>query len=119
MRSVCLLGVLLFALSAPCQNEIIEIDKPFEAQGLSGKVRVGDDPAGVKGALVEYCTPHWKSTTDSTHTDETGSFSFPKMPKRKLHYLRLSFPGAHTVLIKVRITRSGPKDFSLALPFRT
>ena len=112
-------SVLLFAVSTPCQNEIIEIQEPFEAQALAGQVRVGEDPNGVKGVLAERCTSDWKSVLESTYTDEKEHFNFPKASRRKLHYLRLSFRGAHTLRVKVKITRSGTKKLSLTLEFAT
>lgn len=110
---------LFVATAAQCQNEVIEREEAIRVQSLSGRVRLGDSPEGVKGVLVEYCTRDWKVVTASTLTDEIGRFSFPNVSKKQLHYLRLSFHGAHTLLIKVRIDPLGGKELVLVLSFST
>jgi hypothetical protein len=124
IRKITLFGLffslsLVMAQTSLCQSEVIQREKPMKVQSLSGRVRLGDSPEGVKGVLVEDCTPDWKAVKISTYTDENGYFSFPNASKKQMHYLRLSFHGAHTLLIKVRIDRSGHKELSLVLSFST
>lgn len=118
---VMILGVLglLVASDIFSQNQIISIDEPLKAQRLSGRVQLGDHPSPVRGVLVELCTKDWKAVKTSTHTDENGHFEFPRASKRELHYLRFSLYGAHTLLVKVKIDRSGPKELSISLTFAT
>lgn len=110
---------LLVARPALCQTEIIVREKPLESRALAGAVQLGDSPEGVKGVLVEWCSPDWKTVKTSTRTDEKGRFSFSKASKKELHYLRFSFPGAHTLQIKVKMTGSGPKELTVRLEFAT
>lgn len=86
---------------------------------LSGTVQLGDSPEGVKGVLFEWCTTDWKTVKASTRTDEKGRFSFTKASRKELHYLRFSFPGVHTLQVKVKIIRSGPKELTVRLEFAT
>jgi hypothetical protein len=110
---------LLIVAGASAQNEVIEREKPLKAQSLSGRVQLGDSPEGVKGVLVEECTKDWKTVKASTHTDEDGHFSFPNASRKRTHYLRLSFHGANTLLVKVKLDRSGQQELSLVLSFST
>lgn len=124
IRKIALFGLffgfsLLMAPTALCQNEVIQREKPMKVQSLSGRVQLGDSPEGVKGVLVEDCTPDWKAVKSSTYTDEHGHFNFPDASEKQMHYLRLSLHGAHTLLIKVKIDRSGQKDLRLVLSFST
>jgi len=124
LKKIALLGLfstfsLLMAANAVCQNEVIEREKPLKAQSLSGRVQLGDSPEGVKGVLVEECTNDWKLVKTSTHTDDNGYFNFPNASRKQMHFLRFSFHGAHTLLIKVRIDRSGQKELSIVLSFST
>ena len=110
---------LLVARTAFCQTEITVREKPLESRALSGTVQLGDSPEGLKGVLVEWCSPDWKTVKTSTRTDEKGRFSFSKASKKELHYLRFSLPGAHTLQVKVKIIRSGPKELAVRLEFAT
>lgn len=110
---------LLVVRTAFCQTEIIVREKPLESRALGGKVQLGDSPEGVKGVLVEWCSPDWKTVKTSTRTDEKGRFSFPKASEKELHYLRFSLPGAHTLQVKVKIVRSGRKELTVRLEFAT
>jgi len=110
---------LLTASIAFCQNEVVVREKPLKAQSLSGRVQLGDSPEGVKGVLVEDCTDDWKVVKTSTYTDDNGHFNFPNASRKQVHYLRLSFHGAHTLQIKVKIDHSQRKELSLALAFST
>lgn len=124
IRKIALFGLffsflLLVASTALCQNEVIQREKTMRVQSLSGRVQLGDSPEGVKGVLVEDCTPDWKAVKTSTYTDANGHFNFPDASAKRIHYLRLSFHGAHTLLIKVKIDRSGQKRLHLVLSFST
>ena len=124
IRQIALFGFffsfsLVMVPAAICQNEVIKKEKPRKVQSLSGRVQLGDSPEGVKGVLVEDCTPDWKAVKFLTYTDENGHFSFPDASKKQMHYLRLSFHGAHTLLIKVKIDPSGHKELSVVLFFST
>lgn len=110
---------LLIALAAFAQNEIIEIEKPLKAQSLSGLVQLGPSPEGVPGVLVEECTKGWKAIKASIHTDGDGHFVLPPGTKSGVHYLRLSFRGAKTLLIKVKLDASAPKELALILSVAT
>ena len=55
----------------------------------------------------------------STRTDEKGHFEFGQASKSELHFLRFSFPGAHSLEIEVRIISSGPKELTVRLEFAT
>lgn len=114
-----LAGVLLFSMSAFGQTEIIVLEEPLESQYLSGVVQVGDAPEGAKGVLVELCSTEWKSVKASKRTDKNGRFKFRNPARDDIQYLRLSFPGAHTLQVKVRITKVGPKKLALRLDFST
>ena len=110
---------LIIAANGRCQTEMIERIKSMKAQNLSGRVQLGDSPEGVKGVLVEECTSDWKTVKASTYTDENGHFQLPSSSEKLLHYLRFSLRGAHTVLIRVKIDRSGPRELMLVLAFMT
>lgn len=116
----CIIGLtLLVAVAGFGQNEVIVREKPLKARTLSGRVQLGDSPEGVKGVLVEECTSNWKIVKAATRTDENGHFNLPSASKNGIHYLRLSLHGANTLLIKVKIDRSGQKELSLVLSFST
>ena len=124
LKQIALFGfalslALLIVVGTFAQNEVIEREKTLKAQSLSGRVQLGDSPEGVKGVLVEECTKDWKTVKASTHTDENGHFSLPRASKNGIHYLRLSLHAANTLLIKVKIDRSGQNELSLVLSFRT
>ncbi len=110
---------MLLGRTAFSQTEIIVREKPLESRTLAGTVQLGDSPEGVKGVLVEWCSPDWKTVKTSTRTDEKGRFSFGKASMKELHYLRFSFPGTHTLQVKITITRSGPKELTVRLEFAT
>ena len=110
---------LMIASNAYCQNEIIVRENPMKAQSLSGRVQLGRSPEGVKGVLVEDCTNKWSTVKAWTYTDGNGHFSFANVSPKKIHYLRLSFHGAHTLLIKVKICGSAQKELLLVLNFKT
>jgi hypothetical protein len=111
--------LLLIPPRAASQNEVTEADETFKARNLSGQVQLGDSSEGVKGVLVEDCTPHWKAVKASTHTDNMGRFNFPHASRARVHYLRLSFRGAHTLLIRVKLESTAPQELLLKLSFAT
>jgi hypothetical protein len=111
--------MLLTTSNAACQNEIIVDQRPMIVQSLSGQVQLGDSRDGVKGVLVEDCASDWKVVKTSTHTDDNGHFNLPNASRKQMHYLRLSLLGAHTLLVKVKVDRSGQKELSLILAFST
>ncbi len=110
---------LLLSVTCLGQNEVIVREKPLRAQTLAGRVQLGDSPDGVKGVLVEDCTSDCKIVKASTRTYENGHFNLSRAPNKRMHYLRLSHHGAETLLIKVKIDRSGQKELALVLSFAT
>jgi len=124
---LCLKSILIvladfiFLLSAVSfsQNEIIQISEPFKVKSLSGKVSLGRSPEGVKGVLVESCSRDWKTVITSTHTNENGYFIFPNASANKIYFLRLSLSGAHTLMIKAKVSKSADKELALVLEFAT
>jgi hypothetical protein len=91
----------------------------LEAGSLAGIVRRADTLVIVKGVRVEECTRGWKEVTRSTYTDEDGHFEITNLPKRKIHYLRLTQEGAKVGLVKVKIELGksvmGRKDLTLVI----
>ncbi len=90
--------------SYPEAAETIQVDVPYEAHALAGRIV---DPAGsgLDKVLVERLGSGWKERLDATFTNAEGTFSFPRAPV-KTQFLRLSKPGFNTSMIKVRIKRS-------------
>jgi len=82
---------------------------------LSGHVRLERDSAGLAGVLVEVCDAQWKKPIVSTTTDSDGAFSFQGFKTNKIYYLRLSIRNADTLLVKVNLKSSGPKELLLAM----
>jgi hypothetical protein len=83
----------------------------FESKALAGKV-IFDKGSGISAALVEDCTPGWKNTIASARTGTDGAFSFPNADAKRVHYLRVSWQGANTLLVRVKIS---PKAEDLIL----
>lgn len=119
LRLILFVSLLAVSSSICAQNSLVEIDKPTKAQNLAGRVQLGKSPEGVKGVLVEDCSRDRKTVKFSTHTDKDGRFRFPDASARGIHYLRLSFNGANTLLIKVKLDPSGQAELSLVLSFST
>jgi Carboxypeptidase regulatory-like domain len=113
--SVACFFALFFGTRADCQNYQIQLEKTLTSQTLSGRVRFDTDPTGVEGALVELCDAEWKKMIASTTTDSEGAFSFPGFKANKTYYLRLSMRNYHTLLVKVKLKPSGPKELILNL----
>jgi len=111
--------LVLVSWNAFAQTQLVVKEKPIKAQSLAGKVQLGDSREGVRGVLVEDCSDDWKAVLASTHTDEGGQFIFAKPSRNRMHYLRLSFPGANTLLVKVKLDHSGEQKLSLVLAFST
>jgi len=111
---LCVLTVLLAALSSGQNTEIV-LEDPLTSQTLSGHVQLGMHPSGLKNVLVEVCDSGWKKSIASTTTDIDGAFSFPAFKSKKSYHLRLSMSGANTLLVKVKIKPSGPKELTLSL----
>ena len=116
-RRILLLCVLVLSLSPPSngQSAVIVLQEALTSQRLSGRVQLGTLPSGVKNVLVEVCDSDWKKSTASTSTDVDGAFSFPALKSKKTYHLRLSMPGANTLLVKVKIKPSGAKELILSL----
>jgi hypothetical protein len=119
LSQILVIPLALFSLFAFGQSEIVSIEKLIKTQTLSGRVQLGDSTEGVKGVLVEECSSDWKFVKASTLTDENGHFQLPNGSRKGTHHLRLSLYGAHTLLVKVKITRSGDKELTLVLSFKT
>ena len=127
MRTFAALLLCVF-IAAPgalrAQGIVLEIvEEEYTSQTLSGKVFLGRLVPGAEaiGILVELCEPDWKDAIHSTRTDSKGNFSFPTLTPKKegLYYLRLSAEGVNTLLVKVRIKPSGPKEVTLRMTFST
>jgi hypothetical protein len=90
-----------------------------KAGRLAGIVRRSDSLVIVKGVRVEECTRGWKEVTRTTYTDEEGRFEITNLPKRKIHYLRLTMEGATPGFVKVKIDRGKSlvptKDLTLVI----
>ncbi len=112
---VCVLGASLFCTSAYCQNAVMVQQEVLISQALSGHVQLGAVRSGLRNVLIEVCDAEWKKSIASTTTDIDGAFSFPALKSKKTYHLRLSMPGANTLLVKVKIKSSGPKELSLSL----
>jgi hypothetical protein len=110
---------LLLSTASFSQNEIIQISEPIKVKSLSGPVSLGRSPEGIKGVLVESCSRDWKTVIASTHTDENGYFVFPNACANKTYFLRLSLSGAHTLLIKAKISNASDKELAIVLEFKT
>jgi len=93
---------------------IIRADNVLESRALEGTV-IFDHQSGISGALVEDCTPDWKKPIADTRTDAKGKFSFPNTNAKRIHYLRISWEGANTLLVKVKISPNA-RDLVLNLP---
>jgi len=122
------LAILLLVSAPPAfAVELIVIEKPFIARGLSGVV-VDSTGAPVRGAVVEECEP--PSSSDeaknsrgepagevfhgdctlapsrilaSTETGAQGYFSLPTAKTRRIHYLHVSAPGLDPMQITVKL----------------
>ena len=116
-RAILVLRVsaLFFGTKAYCQNTEIVLKKPLSSRTLSGHVRLERDSAGLAGVLVEVCDAQWKKPIVSTTTDSDGAFSFQGFKTNKIYYLRLSIRNADTLLVKVNLKSSGPKELLLAM----
>lgn len=97
------------------QNAEIVQEKVFTSQTLSGHVQLGSNPAGLKSVAVEICRVGWKRCILSTVTDEDGSFSFANVIAGALYSLKLSMPGTNTLLVRVRIRKTAPRQLTLNL----
>ncbi|HUB52505.1 MAG TPA: carboxypeptidase-like regulatory domain-containing protein [Terracidiphilus sp.] len=125
--SVSALLLLASAVLAHTQLELIVIEKPFNARGLSGTV-VDANGAQIPGAVVEECdapfTPieakngqgaptgeilHGDCTRapnrviSSTVTNLKGRFTLQSVKNGRIHFLHVSAPGFDPVQITVRI----------------
>ena len=94
----------IFAYEGICQNAVIEESRIRSTQTLSGRVQFGPVSSGLKDVLIEVCDSQWKNPTARTTTNGDGDFSFPKLSQQKLYYLKISMPGANTLLLKVRLS---------------
>jgi len=126
-------AVFLLASTLPAfALELITIEKPFTARGLSGIV-VDWTGAPVQGAVVEECEApfspieatdaqgkptgeilHGDCTegpiTAKTATNDHGHFSLPNAKQAKAYYLHVSSPGFDPMQITVKLrlcTRAG------------
>lgn len=96
---------------------IRQIERPFVVPTLSGIISIGTEGMEAEGVLVEECDKDWKHVLRSTTTDSTGYFSLPVRNHRDLYYLRFSFYGTHTTLIRVKIRQNSKGQIILCLPF--
>lgn len=112
------------ALVAPCgaASGAMKSREVVNAGSLSGIVRRADSLVIVKGVRVEECTRGWKEVTRTTYTDEDGHFEITNLPKRKIHYLRLTMEGATPGFVKVKVDRGKSlvptKDLTLVIAER-
>lgn len=106
------------AWSAQGQTQIIVQEGAVDSRSLSGHVKGGLENTAVGEAVVELCTPDWKSVLVSTKSDATGYFYFKK-PTGKLFYLRFFAPGFHQLEIKVRIDKHAAHDLIVQMPIAT
>jgi hypothetical protein len=112
---VCVFGISLLCASAYCQNAVVIQQEVLTSETLSGHVQLGAVPSGLRNVLIEVCDAQWKKSIASTTTDSDGVFSFPAFKSKGTYHLRLSMPGANTLLVTVKIKRSAPKELSLSL----
>lgn len=108
------LVLLVLALGGFCQNAVVLEETVLTSQSLSGHVRLGANESGLHGVHIDICDSKWKNVVASTTSDEDGMFSFPSR-RKGLYHLRLSLPGANTLLVKVKLASKGPAQLSLTL----
>jgi len=113
---IALLSVvpLVLAPGVWCQNVVVLEKTTLTSQFLAGHVQLGANESGLHGVRVEVCDSKWRKVLASTITDDDGMFSFPSQ-RKGLHHLRLSLPGANTLLVKVKLTTESPARLSLSL----
>ena len=111
----CLSPALLVSVPCVfCQNVVVLEETLLTSQSLSGHVQLGANESGLRGVHIDICDSKWKTVVASTTSDEDGMFTFPSR-RKGLYYLRLSLPGANTLLVKVKLSSWGPKRLSLKL----
>ncbi len=108
------LVILLLAFSGFCQNVVVLEETVLTSRSLSGHVQLGANESGIHGVQVEICDSKWTKVFASTTSDEDGMFNFPSR-RGGLYHLRLSLPGANTLLVKVKVASKGPNRLSLTL----
>jgi hypothetical protein len=118
MLLVCFFALFL-ETNAHCQNTEIVLEKAMISQTLSGHVQFENELIHVKGVLVEVCDAEWKNQIASTTTDSDGAFFFRAFKAHKTYYLRLSLRNANTLLVKVKLKSSGPKELILNMTYAT
>lgn len=114
---VCAMCFVLLPAGAYCQNSIIQYEKVFKAQSLTGKVQDGAG-SSIRNVLVQVCDKHWDNCSTSTNTNEVGEFSFPSVTKKQLYYLRLSAPLFNPLEVKVKTGHAG-KELVLQMQVAT
>jgi hypothetical protein len=119
MGRLSLLLTLTFAagmtISKPAQRMTI-IDRNVKmSKDLAGTIFFADSTGPIEGAKVEDCQHNWESCGASTVSDSRGQFSFPAADRKRLHYLRITWPDANPLEVVVKITGKG-KNIALTLP---
>ena len=84
-------------------SKAVKSGAEVKAGRLAGIVRRTDTLVIVKGVRVEELTRGWREVTRTTYSDEDGHFEITNLPKKKVHYLRLTMEGARPGYVKVRI----------------
>jgi hypothetical protein len=110
---------VLWTASVYSQIAIVEWEKPITAKFLAGIVEFEHGAGPVAGALVEDCTPGWKTVIASTTTGKDGHFAFGKVDDRKTHYLQVSFRGANTLRVRVNLSRRAKNNLVLTMELST
>jgi hypothetical protein len=108
------LSLVLLASRGFCQNTVVLEGTVLTSRSLSGHVQLGANESGLRGLQINICDSKWIKVLASTTSDEDGMFNFPSR-RRGLYHLRLSLPGANTLLVKVKLASKGPNRLSLTL----
>ena len=99
--------------SYPESPETIQINVPYEAKSLAGRV-VDSNGATIEKALVELLDEGWGKRLDAVFSDSNGWFSFPRASGKTV-YIKLSNPGFSTSLIKLRIQKRVGSELTIKL----
>ena len=112
--SISLIFVALLTVSN-ADESTIEYSRVQKAQSLSGVIR---DQAGepIPQVAVDEMSDDWSAVLQHTTTDETGHWSLPVLPGRKVHSIRFLKSAFHQLRFRVELTRRATKTIDFKLP---
>lgn len=77
-----------------------------QAAELAGVVEY--DSMHFAGMRVEECSDDWVQQISEVKTDDDGHFALPRISDDPTHWVRISWPGTHTVHLRVDLSPDAP-----------